>query len=152
MHTWLETLTLWHWFTLAILLLIGETLGAAGFLLGAALAALLVGALLLVAPQFHWQTQLFLFATFTVVFSIVYWKRFKTANQQPGNPSFSKQASQLVGKTLQLDHSLPLGHGKIQIGDTLWSVHCEEPVEPGTTIRIIGMDGSILKIIPMKKA
>ncbi len=141
---------MWHWFSLTVVLLIGEALGAAGFLLGAALAALLVGVLLIVSPEFSWQTQLFLFATFAVVFTIVYWKRFKKFNQETTNPNLNNRAAQLIGKTLVLDHSLPLGHGKIQIGDTLWSVHCEEPVAPGSTIRIVGVEGSILQIRPMQ--
>ena len=151
MQHWLESLSMWHWFTLAILLLIGEALGAAGFLLGAALAALLVGAMMLVDNEFSWQVQLFTFATFAVIFTILYWKRFRSFNQESDIPNLNKRSQQLIGKTLVLEHPLPLGHGKIQIGDTLWSVHCDEPVEPGTTIRVVGVEGSILTIVPMHK-
>ena len=151
MQHWLEALTLWHWFILAALLLAGETLGAAGFLLGAAVAAGLVGLLMLMDPGFSCQVQLLTFATFTVVFTILHRRRVKADKRARTNePSPDMQAALLIGKTVLLDHSLPLGHGKMRIGDQQWSVQCDETVEPGTLVRITGLNGDALKILPIR--
>ena len=47
MWTWFEQLSQWHWFIFGLFLLMGEALGASGFLLGTAIASLLMGVLFL---------------------------------------------------------------------------------------------------------
>ena len=150
MQSWLDSLNLWHWFALAVLLLAGEWMGAAGYLLGAAVAALLVGLVLAAGPAFSWTTQLFLFATFAVVFTLLYRKQARRF--MPSAASIATHdASLLVGQTFVLDHSLPLGHGRLQVGEQSWQVHCTESLAAGHRIKVIGMDGAILKVIPLKE-
>ena len=45
------SLTPYHWIALGLLLLVAEMLGASGFLLGAAVAALAMGAVTWIAPE-----------------------------------------------------------------------------------------------------
>lgn len=150
MHGWLDTLTCWHWFILGALLLAGETLGLARFLMGASVAAMLVGLVLLTGPAFAWPTQVFLFATFAVIFTLMQRRRVQTT-ARPASIHAIRHAGELIGQTFVLDHSLPLGHGVLRVDGQNWPVHSPEALMPGQHIKVIGLDGSTLKVIPLRQ-
>ena len=83
MWTWFEQLSQWHWFIFGLLLLIGEALGASGFLLGTAVASLLMGVIVWLASSLldgglGWQAQVLMGALLSVTFSILYWRFFSS--------------------------------------------------------------------------
>ena len=150
MNNWLEALTLWHWLALGVLLLGADRWLARGRLLGTALAAFLVAVVLMVAPAFSWAVQVFLFGTFSVVFTLLYRRR-------PHDPSAGAasteetEALELVGRVFLLDHSLSLGHGTLKTDGRSWPVHCAEPVAMGGRVKEIGVEGHTLKVIPLQE-
>lgn len=149
MQGWLDALTFWHWFIVGALLIAGEALGFARFLMGAGLAAVLVGLVLITGPAFAWPTQVFLFATFAVVFTLMQRKRFQAMTRSASSTSI-QDAAHLIGQTLVLDHSLPLGHGVLRVNGQTWHVHSAESLAPGQRIKVIGVDGTVLSVIPLK--
>jgi inner membrane protein len=150
MQGWLDTLTFWHWFILGALLLTGETIGVARFLAGAGLAAVLVGLVLITGPAFAWPTQVFLFATFAVVFTLMQRKRSQ-ALAQSASSTHIQDTAHLIGQTFVLDHSLPLGRGVLRVNGQTWHVHSAESLAPGQRIKVIGMEGSVLNVIPLRE-
>lgn len=139
----------WYWVSFGLLLLVGEALGAAGFLLGAALAAVLVGVLVLVAPDMGWREQVFGFASLAVFFSVVYWKRFRKFNESTDKPQLNLRLQQMVGTTQMLESAVEEGVGRLQAGDTLWKVHCKQALPAGTRVRVIGVKGTHLVVEPL---
>ena len=81
-----QQIEVWHWLILALLLLGGEALGAAGFMLGAVAAALVMAVLVWIGIDWSWQQQVSLFAALSLVFSVVYWRRFRRFNQATETP------------------------------------------------------------------
>lgn len=137
----------WIWISFGLLLVAGETLGAAGFLLGAALAAILIGAVVLLAPSMEWREQVFAFALLSAFFTMVYWKRFRKFNEQTDRPQLNQRLQQMVGTTHVLESPVEDGVGRLKAGDTLWKVHCKQNVLPaGARVRVVGVKGTHLVV------
>lgn len=147
----LESLSLWHWLILGLLLLCGEALGAAGFMLGLATSAFLVALLMAVDLIHTWQYQLLLFALFAVMASIVIWVFFRAKKEADPASMLNNRAAHLIGIQLTLEQDIHNHAGRIQIGDTLWKVSAEENLTAGSQVEIYANDGMTLKLRPALK-
>lgn len=139
----------WHWLSLGILLLLGEVLGAGGFLLGIGIGALCVALMMAVFPGLSWQAQLMWFGILSIVSTLVYWKRFRAINQATDQPLLNNRAARLVGRKVELLEAVVNGKGKVQIEDALWTVLSDEDIDAGKAVEIIGVDGMNLKVRPL---
>ena len=113
------TLQPWHWLILFFLFLGAEALGAGGFLLGSAFAAAMVSLWLWLMPEVSWPAQFLIFGIGSLLFTLAYWKLFRNVNNKNDTPELNNRARQLVGRTVILEHELPAGQSRLQIGDTL---------------------------------
>jgi membrane protein implicated in regulation of membrane protease activity len=150
MWEWFEQLSQWHWFIFGLLLLIGEALGASGFLLGTSVAALLMGVIVWIAVSvtdsgMGWQVQVLLGAVFSVIFSLLYWRLFRADQQATDRPELNHRTAQLVGRKLILEKDIPF-EGRIQIGDTFWKVVADTLLKEGDHIEVISADATTLTI------
>ena len=141
-----EAMQFWHWIILAIVLIAGEALGAAGFLLGAVMAALEVALISYIWPDLSWQKQISLFALLGLLCSVWFWYRFRGFNQETDLPKLNDRASQLVGREFALTKDITVGQGKMQVGDTLWRVESETNLLAGTQVKVIGSRETVLLI------
>lgn len=146
MLTLFEAISFWHWIILALLLLGGEALGAAGFMIGISLSALIVSALMAIGVIHDWQYQFLLFALFSVIASVVFWKFFRIRNETDAAGIINDRAAQLIGRKLKLQNKVENNLGRIQLGDTYWKVTADEDLEEGTQIEIYASEGMTLKI------
>lgn len=150
MWAWFEQLSQWHWFIFGLLLLIGEALGASGFLLGTSIAALLMGVIVWLASSFidggmGWQVQVLLGAFFSVTFSVLYWRFFRAEQQVTDRPELNQRTAQLVGRKLVLETDIQF-EGRIQIGDTFWKVETDQPLTVGEHVEVISADATTLTL------
>lgn len=145
----LEGITYWHWIILALLLLGGEALGAAGFMLGISISALLVAALMAMGVLDSWQGQFLIFALFSIIASIVVWKFFKTQNKTDDASVINDRAAQLIGRKLTLQDDVENGLGRVQIGDTYWKVSANVELAAGTKVEVFATEGMVLQIRPV---
>ena len=136
----------WYWLVLGFALIALESLGAGGFLLGGALAGVLMGLLTWLKGDLHWSTQVITFGFLTVIFTLLYWRFFKRFNQKTDNPVLNNRAAQLHGRTLTLEIDLPEREGRIQIGDTLWKVKSNQALKKGSHVIIHDSDDTTLLI------
>lgn len=141
---WLSEISSWHWASLGVLLLIAEILGAAGFLIGSAIAAFLMAAIMVLAPELNWKWQLTIFASSAIVFSIIYMKRFASFNEETDQPALNKRAALHIGKKVSLMEDTSNGMGRVQIGDTFWKVKCNKDLSTGELVTITDADGMTL--------
>jgi len=138
---WLNEISAWHWASLGIILLILEILGTAGFLIGSAIAAFLMAAIIGIAPELDWKWQLAIFSSAAIAFSVIYLKRFANFNENSDQPNLNNRAAQHIGKRYTLNEAIVNGQGRIQVGDTFWKIHCDEDLEASTQIEVTGIDG-----------
>ena len=143
---WLSEISAWHWASLGIILLIMEILGTAGFLIGSAIAAFLMAAVISIAPDLNWKWQLAIFSSTAITFSIIYLKRFANFNEDSDQPNLNNRAAQHIGKRYTLNEAIVNGHGRIQVGDTFWKVSCDEELQSSTSIEVTGIDGMTLVV------
>ncbi len=142
------SLTLWHWLILSAMLFGIEALGAGGFLLGAALASVVVS--ILAWAGFTWQTQLFVFAILSVALSVAYWWFFKNFNMQREEPvAINEKMENLKGKVGTVVSLTGEKHGKVQVGDTLWEFQSEQSVEIDAQVKAVSYEGMILLVEPV---
>lgn len=149
MFEWLSNLEPWHWLSLGLLLLGAEALGAAGFLLGTAIAAFLVAILNALIPAISWQSQCVVFAISAVAFSFAYWRYFKDFNRQTDHEALNQRAATLIGRELVLEQAITGGQGRIQIGDTFWKAHATQDFEIGDRVKVTAADTMSITVMPV---
>lgn len=146
----MEWLVYWHWFTLALILVIAETLGTAGFLLALGTAAATTGLLAWLLP-ISWQWQLVIFSILCIGFAFAWWQYLKgRASVAPS--LINRPFDAMMGRTTNLVEPIVNGRGKIQINGTLWFVTGPElPAGTKVTIKAI-QDDTLIVVEPVKQA
>lgn len=146
MADWLSTLTQWHWLILGVLLLLLEVLGASGFLIGLAVASLTLAGVVGLGLIESWSYQLLLFALLGVLFTVLYWRVFRSFNRHTDEPLLNDRAAQLIGRKFILANDLDNGQGRVQVGDTLWKAEAKTALAAGTQVEIYASDGMVIKL------
>ncbi len=141
----LERIEFWHWWVFAAALITIEVFAPSTVFLWPAIAAAIVGFALLAIDAMGWQYQALLFAALSVV-SIVAWRAYaRTRPVQSEDPTLNRRAEQLTGRVVTLKDPVVDGRGRIMIDGVAWTVEGED-MEVGCGIRIVGVDGTILKV------
>lgn len=145
----LSTLTPYHWIALGLILLSAEMLGAAGFLIGAAVAALALGVLtsfvdLSVIAQFS------LYAIAAIAATLLYFKVFREAADAAGPTGVNEGTHRLIGYTFELEQDLGPGSNKVQIGDTMWRVRSDTALRKGDVVEVV--DAAQMSLVLATKA
>lgn len=138
-----------HWFVLGLLLLCAEALGAAGFLLGAAVAALSTGVIAWVAGDLGFGAQVGIFALGTGVATTLYLHVFRDAQARATTPSLNQRAASLIGHCFTLETPVEFGAGRVQIGDTFWRVVSAQPLTAGSQVKVVAANDMTLTLEAM---
>ena len=145
MSAWLLEPVYWNWWVLGVVLMAVEALLPGFFFLWIGVAALVVGLALTVLPDPGWTYQVMLFALLSVG-SIVAWRlRLRRHPTQTADPLLNRRGHQYVGRVFTLDAPVVNGHGKIRVDDSTWKVVVKRDYPAGTRLRIVGVDGVMLK-------
>lgn len=139
------TLGTWNWLIFGFILMALELLAPGVFMFWLGLAALLVG---LVSFAFNpsWQTQLLMFAVFSVA-AVPLWRRFalNSGEASRSNPFLNRRTDALVGREFTLEKPIVDGAGTVRIDDTIWRV--AGPDTPaGSRVRVVRADGASLTV------
>ena len=145
----LTTLTPYHWLVLGLLLLGAEALGAAGFLIGAAVAGLATGAIVGFAPGLGAGAQIALFAVLALVLTYLYLKLFRDAQTNSERPLLNQRATRLIGHRFKLDSDVRFGEGRVQIGDTMWKVTADADLPEGADVEVVDVHRMTLTLAPL---
>ncbi|UZW56883.1 NfeD family protein [Sphingobium sp. JS3065] len=134
----------WGWLVFAALLGVGEVLMPGVFLIWVALAAAVTGLIALAFP-ISVPSQLLLFAGLCLV-SVWGGRRWYTANPVDSqDPLLNDRTARLVGEIVTVVEPIDNGHGRVKVGDSVWS--CRGPDAPvGARVRVIGAEASELKV------
>ncbi len=142
---WLQEASYWHWWVLGVLLIILEILSPAIFFLWMGISAGVVGLLVLLMPAMGWETQILLFAAFSVA-SIVIWRHYlKLHPIQSDQPQLNRRGEQYVGRVFTLGEPIVNGQGKIKVDDSIWKITGDD-CPTGTKVRVTGVAGVILEV------
>ena len=142
----IQEIQVWHWLILGLVLLGAEALGAGGFFIGAAVAALVQASMVALFPEMSWQIQITTFAIMAVGFTVLYWKFFKSYNEKTDNEQINDRAIQMIGRRVTLIEDVSTGQGKVQFGDTLWKIKSQGPLVSGDIIEVYDNEGMELMV------
>lgn len=135
----------WHWWILAVALVIIEILLPSFFALWLAIAAALTGLVLLLFPALGWEWQLLIFALFAVV-SMIAWRRFYQKHPiKTDEPLLNRRGEGYVGRELTLSQPIVDGIGKIRLDDSTWKVQGPD-CPAGTKVKIIALDNVVFTV------
>ena len=135
----------WHWWVLAVLLMLIEVLAPGTFFLWLGMAAGLVGLLLVILPDLGWQLQVLIFAVLAVLSVLAGRAWLKRHPIETADTGLNRRADALVGEVHVLAEAIHTGRGAVKVGDTVW--RAEGPDLPkGSRVRIVAVHGTTLKV------
>ena len=135
------------WLVAAMLLIAAETLLPEIFLLWLGIAAAAVFFIVWAFPGTPPLWQAVAFVVLSVVSIGVYIRFVRGRLVASDQPMLNKRGEQLVGKVLPLHEPIVNGHGRVKLGDALWTVEGPE-LSAGTLVRIVGAQSMTLKVEP----
>lgn len=135
----------WHWWMVAVALVILEILAPTFFALWMAIAAFLTGVALYLVPEMQWEYQVFLFAILSVV-SIIVWRHYYNKNPiATDEPLLNRRGEQYVGRVITLKEPIIDGQGKVQVDDSTWKIEGED-CPAGTKIKVVSVNNVVFQV------
>ncbi len=115
-----EQILFWHWWAVAIGLLLLEALLPGAFFLWMAIAASLVGGLLLVLPGLSVELQVLLFSVASVIsiLGAMGWRKNHPAQTRPS--TLNRRGQEYVGQIFVVTDAIVAGRGQLIVDDTHW--------------------------------
>lgn len=147
MIAYLESFTYLYWLVLGGVLLILELIGTAGFLFWIGISALCTGLVLFIIPSLQWESQWLLFSALCLVVSVGWGMYLRKRPLHSENPKLNRRGEQYVGQVFTLVDKIENHRGVIQVGDSRWTVLCDEDLPAKTSVRVIAVDGVRLKVV-----
>jgi len=135
----------WHWWILAVALVIFEMFAPGTFFMWMGISAAVVGTVVLIAPGIGWEYQVLVFAVLSVSSVLVWHAWFKKHPEETDQPTLNRRGHQYVGRTFTLEEPIVNGQGKVKVDDTTWKIEGED-CEVGSKIEVIGIDNVVLKV------
>jgi len=143
--TFLELLGRWIWFIIGAVLAIVELFAPGVLAIWLAIAATLVGGLLLVVDM-PVAAQIALFAVLSV---ILVWASRQFLTRHPiesDHPTLNQRGVSYIGRVFVVEQDIRNGSGKIRVGDSLWLAEGDD-AEAGARVKVTGVNGSALVVV-----
>ena len=142
-------ITYWHWWVLALALLILEAMVSGFFLIWLSVAAGFLGLILLLYPELSWQAQFLAFALLAVASIAGY--RFFLRKRPPisDQPALNRRGQQYVGRSFTLDGPIVDGIGKMRVDDTVWRVVGDD-MPKGERVLVESVEGNALRVSALR--
>jgi membrane protein implicated in regulation of membrane protease activity len=142
----INTLGVWSWFVLGLVLLGAEVLVPGTFMLWLGVAAIAVGALALLV-DLPWQGQFLAFAIFSLVAVVLWWQYGRRWQARDSDePMLNRRAERYVGRDFVLNEPILRGQGRVAIDDSVWRISGDD-CPAGTRVRVARADGATLIVV-----
>jgi len=147
---------LWYyWAILGITLILSELLVPAFVLVWFGLGALAVAALVALSPSVDMIVQLLVWIITSVILVLIWFKIFKPLQHKSLSGRSSAEAVGEVG--LLVSDIEPFHNAKVRfqtplIGSDIWECIADEKIKAGTRVKVVSVEGSLLKITQEKSS
>ncbi|HNQ56809.1 MAG: NfeD family protein [Burkholderiales bacterium] len=139
----------WQWAVLGIGLIIAELAIPAFFIVWFGLGALLVSIVLLVAPSLSLTAQLLTWTLASIAMVVLWFCIFKPGMHKT---KIGMSDSNIVGEVGMLTRDVePFQKGQVRfqkpfVGSEVWQCIADEKIKAGERVRVLGIEGSFLKV------
>lgn len=134
----------WHWFILAVILLIAEILTPTSFFVWIALSAFITGGISFVFPTLSWELLGFLFAVMSIACAYL-GRRFVKFKEKPTDtPNLNCKSEQMIGKIYTVSKPVANGLGKVKVGDSEWLAESSQDIAVGEKVIVEKVDSTTL--------
>lgn len=139
----------WYWIVAGVALLLCELAIPVFVLVWFGLSAVLVGILLAILPSVGLTFQLGLWLALSIVLVFFWFRVFKPGQHKT---RIGMADANLVGEIGLLTHPVaPFQKGQVRfqkplLGSEVWSCIAEEEIATGARVRIVAVEGSLLRI------
>lgn len=142
------TIIFWYWWALAAVLLVFEMMLPGVVFMFLAIGALASGFVLLIVSDLSLEFQLLIFAVVSVASAVGLRRSLRRLQYIDGPPAnLNARGNALVGLTFVLDAPILNGHGRVNLGDSSWSVSGPDMVK-GAKVRVKAVNGTELLVEP----
>ena len=139
------TFVFWHWWVLALLLLVIELLTPGFFFVWMAGAGFITGLMLWLIPSISLDAQIFVFSVLSVV-TIMAWQFYgKTHPIASDHPLLNQRGAQYIGRVFSLYEPIINGQGKIKVDDSIWKVYGDD-CTIDSKVRITASHGTVFDV------
>ena len=132
--------THWHWFVLAIILVIIEVVAPGSFFLWMGLGAAVTGLALLLSPELGFSWQVLIFCLAAIAGLIIGRHFFRKNAESEEDFGLNERGNQMIGKTFVVAEDFTGGRGKIKVGDSLWIANGPD-VKKDEVVRVTEVSG-----------
>lgn len=140
-----DNLVYWHWWIIAIVLLILEIFTLGAFFMWMSAAAVVTGIVLLIAPDLSWQTQFIIFALTSIIAIIAGKMWFKRNPIDTEMPSLNSREDELIGRVFEVEQAIINGSGRVKVGESTWKVNGPD-CKIGASVRVVSVNGAVLTV------
>jgi membrane protein implicated in regulation of membrane protease activity len=144
-----DDLAFWHWFALATIFIIIEVFVPGIAFLWLGIAAIVTGVGLLIFPELTIEIQVVIFAVVAVITTVTARMVIKRTTKPSDRPDLNQRSQSHVGSVYLLVDETQNGHGKVHIGDTVWSIKLapgSAELPAGSSVKVIEVDGATLVV------
>lgn len=138
----------WLWWIGSLGLFFLEFLMPATFFLWAAVAAIVVGFIVLFMPTLHVAYQLLAFGLLSIITLLLSKLMLKQLSAHSDEPYINQRNAEYIGKVYTLSTAIEDGSGYVQIGGTSWRVDGPD-CSKGTKVKVIGVEDVYLRVEPL---
>jgi membrane protein implicated in regulation of membrane protease activity len=148
----LDGVSPWYWFALALALGALEMATFSFFLIWPALAALVVGGVLLASPSLSGPAQLSIFSLGTIAMTVMGRFLFKRYGDGGGTEDMllNRRGQRFIGRTAIVSE-FANGQGYIEVEGMRWRAiwPTDQSSQPGDQVRVSRADGLVLGVEPI---
>lgn len=144
-----DDLAFWHWFALATVFIIIEIFVPGIAFLWLGIAGIVAGLCLLLFPAMPVEVQVVIFAVVAVITTVTARMVIGRTTKPSDRPGLNQRGRSHVGSLYLLVGDTENGHGKVRIGDTVWSVKLAPggtELRAGTAVKVVDVTGATLVV------
>ncbi|MGD2132979.1 MAG: NfeD family protein [Maricaulaceae bacterium] len=147
--TFLDGLTIWHWWILAAVLLVCELLTGTTYLLWPTASAFVVGLIAAtLSPFAGWEVQLIAFAALTTITTLAGDKFVSKRWFATDKPMLNERSEQVAGEKVIATAAFVAGEGRVRFGDSVWSAEMVDggDAAEGAILEVVRIEGATLMV------
>lgn len=132
------------WLAGAVLLAVAELFVPGVFLIFLAIAAAIVGALLLVLPDMSPLAQVAGFIAWSVVAVVIGRRWYRDYPVESSAPLLNDRVARLIGETVTVSEAIENGSGRVRVADGEWPAHGPDMASGTRAVILAARDGVLI--------